>query len=73
MRSGTESSAPLTVTPANFARQGATTTGHPVGCSCMFCYRERKRLRDEAEADRLERELISWLQPACNRLVPTPL
>ncbi|MBO6528041.1 GIY-YIG nuclease family protein [Erythrobacter sp.] len=28
---------------------------------------------DEAEADRLERELISWLQPACNRLVPTPL
>ncbi len=28
---------------------------------------------DESEADRLERELISWLQPACNRLVPTPL
>lgn len=28
---------------------------------------------DEAEADRLERQLISWLQPACNRLVPAPL
>ena len=36
----------------NFARQGTTTTIHEPSCSCMFCYRERKRLRDEAEADR---------------------
>ena len=50
--SGTESSAPLTVTPANFAKTIAATTGHAIGCGCMFCYRERKRLRDEAEADR---------------------
>lgn len=50
--SGTESSAPLTVTPANFAKTIAAATGHPVGCSCWPCWRKRKRLRDEAEADR---------------------
>ena len=43
---------PLTVTPANFARQGAATAGHEPGCRSMFCCRERKRLRDEAEANR---------------------
>lgn len=35
----------------NFARQGAATTSHELGCSCWPCQKERKRLRDEAEAD----------------------
>ncbi len=50
--SGTESSAPLTVTPANFAKTIAATTGHEPGCTCWPCQKERKRLRDKAEADR---------------------
>ena len=36
----------------NLAQRASATTGHAIGCRCMFCYRERKRLRDEAEADR---------------------
>ncbi len=51
VRSGTESNATLTATPADFAKIIAATTGHAIGCSCMFCCREQKRLRDEAEAD----------------------
>ncbi len=50
--SGTESGAPLTVTPANFAKTIAAIAGHEPGCSCWPCQKERKRLRDEAEADR---------------------
>lgn len=36
---------------SDLAEKATATTGHELGCSCMVCYRERKLLRDEAEAD----------------------
>lgn len=36
----------------SLAKAVAATTDHEFGCHCMFCSRERKQLRDEAEADR---------------------
>lgn len=36
---------------SDLAEKVAVTTSHDIGCFCMVCYRERKRLRDEAEAD----------------------
>lgn len=47
----------------SLAKAVATTTGHALGCSCTLCYRERKRLRDEAEADR-RADLEAALPPA---------
>ncbi len=35
----------------SLAKAVAATTGHALDCRCMFCCRERKRFRDEAEAD----------------------
>jgi len=36
---------------SDLAEKATATNGHAIGCSCMVCYRERKLLRDEAEAD----------------------
>jgi len=37
---------------SDLAEKTAITTIHELGCSCWLCRRKRKRLRDEAEADR---------------------
>ena len=48
---------------SDLAEKVVATTGHELDCCCFPCRRERKRLRDESEADR-KADIETGLPPA---------